>query len=93
VLSKSTVTGIGSSPHESIVIKHLYNHQPDQLAEVPFKCWEVKEESEKIFREANILYWSKALFKLMDNFITKRLVRADEPPVRNLIFLILIFIF
>lgn len=34
----------------------------------------------KVFREANVLYWSKVLFKLVNNFIAKRLAKADEPP-------------
>ena len=80
VLSKPTMTGIGSHPHETIVIKHPYVHRPDQFFTGPFKRLPVKEEPEKLFCEANVLYWVKALFKLTEDFIAKRLTNAHEPP-------------
>ncbi|KAG9312435.1 hypothetical protein JVU11DRAFT_6819 [Chiua virens] len=82
ILSKPTATGIGSKPHETIIIKRPYIRRPNQdpFSTGPFKRLGIKEESEKLFREANVLYWAKALFKLAEDYIAKRIAKETEPP-------------
>ena len=80
VLLVPTTSGIGSCAHETIIIKCPYTHHPGQFNEGPFKCLGVREESEKLFCKANVLYWVKALFKLTEDFIAKRIVRVQDPP-------------
>ncbi|KIJ12254.1 hypothetical protein PAXINDRAFT_83131 [Paxillus involutus ATCC 200175] len=43
-------------------------------------CFQVPEELKKLFREANTLYWAKALFKLTYNVIDRALQDAAGPP-------------
>ncbi|KIJ10857.1 hypothetical protein PAXINDRAFT_85392, partial [Paxillus involutus ATCC 200175] len=38
------------------------------------------DELEKVFREANMLYWAKALMKMTYDFIEHNLGKAKEPP-------------
>ena len=63
VLLVPTMSGIGSHAHKTIIIKHPYTCHPGQFNEGPFKHLGVREESEKLFHKANVLYWMKALFK------------------------------
>ncbi|KAG1807525.1 uncharacterized protein BJ212DRAFT_1485636 [Suillus subaureus] len=38
------------------------------------------DELQKLFREANILYWSKSLLKLTYNFVDHSITSSPEPP-------------
>ncbi|KIK91875.1 hypothetical protein PAXRUDRAFT_148507 [Paxillus rubicundulus Ve08.2h10] len=47
-------------------------------------CFQITEELEKVFREANVLYWVKLLLAMMYNFIERALDKAKESPPFNI---------
>ncbi|KAG9308116.1 hypothetical protein JVU11DRAFT_12516 [Chiua virens] len=73
-------TGIGSKPCENIIIKRPYIRRPGQYNNPPFRHFGVKEESEKLFREANVLYWAKSLLQVVEDFIANALAKAPDTP-------------
>ncbi|KAH0836823.1 hypothetical protein J3R83DRAFT_8590 [Lanmaoa asiatica] len=79
LLSKLTQTGIGSQPCENIVVKRPYIHQ-GKICGSPWRRLAVREESEKLFREANVLYWAKSLFQVVEDFIATALANAVVAP-------------
>ncbi|KAL4064536.1 hypothetical protein J3A83DRAFT_4101041 [Scleroderma citrinum] len=40
----------------------------------------LKEEFRRLYCEANVLYWAKALLKMMYNYIDSSMNEADKPP-------------
>jgi hypothetical protein len=54
-------SGLGAQPRQKVVLKHLYFRHKAQNSTGPFMHFQVPEELEKLFREANTLYWAKAL--------------------------------
>ena len=44
----------------------------------------VKEESEKLFCEANVLYWAKSLFQVVEDFVANVLANAVVAPPFNI---------
>ena len=80
VLLVPTLSSIRSCTHKTIIIKCPYTCCPGRFNEGPFNCLRVREESEKLFCKANVLYWAKALFKLTEDFIAKRIARVQDPP-------------
>ncbi|KIM55287.1 hypothetical protein SCLCIDRAFT_30449 [Scleroderma citrinum Foug A] len=56
---------IGSVPNHDIVLKWPYiNDAPDGPACPPFTQFTLKDESNILYHEANVLYWAKALLKM-----------------------------
>ncbi|KAG6371949.1 hypothetical protein JVT61DRAFT_8963 [Boletus reticuloceps] len=80
LLSKTRETGIGSRVCDTIVVKRPYIRQGKCNPAPPFKRYGLKEESEKLFREANVLYWAKSLFQIVTDFIANALAKATEQP-------------
>ncbi|KIJ08082.1 hypothetical protein PAXINDRAFT_89386 [Paxillus involutus ATCC 200175] len=46
----------------------------------PYTRYSTTDELEKVFCEANVLYWAKALMKMTYDFIERNLGKAKEPP-------------
>jgi hypothetical protein len=38
------------------------------------------EESKRLYHEANVLYWAKALFKMTYNYVDRAVQDVDKPP-------------
>ena len=83
LLSKLTQTGIGSQPCENIVAKRPSIRQ-GKICGPPWRCLAVKEESEKLFCEANVLYWAKSLFQVVEDFVANALANAVVAPQFNI---------
>ena len=84
-LSPLTCSGMGSSPNHEIVLKRPYiNDFPDEPAGPPFSWFTLKDESNILYREANVLYWAKALLKMTYKFIDNAIDSAKEPPPFNI---------
>ena len=82
-LSPLTRSGIGSIPNYEIVLKRPYisdSSFPDEPAGPPFTRFALKDESNILYREANVLYWAKALLKMTYEFIDHAIDAAKEPP-------------
>ena len=80
-----TRSGMGSSPNHKIVLKRPYiNNFPDEPAGPPFSRFTLKDESNILYREANVLYWAKALLKMTYEFIDNAIDSAKEPPPFNI---------
>ena len=79
LLSKLTQTGIRSQPCENIIVKCPYIHQ-GKIYGPPWRHLAVKEESEKLFHEANVLYWAKSLFQVVEDFVANALANAVVAP-------------
>ncbi|KAG6372507.1 hypothetical protein JVT61DRAFT_7613 [Boletus reticuloceps] len=67
--------GLGSQPNEAIALKWPYLSTSTGHARLS-----LVEESSKLFREANCLYWAKALLNLTYNYIHHCVAEASEPP-------------
>ena len=81
MLSPLTRSGMGSSPNYKIVLKRPYiNDNPEEPAGPPLSWFALKDESNILYREANVLYWAKALLKMTYEFIDHAVDSATEPP-------------
>ena len=72
-------SGIGSRSNHDIVLKRPYidnNSEPGP----PFTCYTLVDESNLLYREANVLYWAKALLKLTYDFIDHAINDASILP-------------
>ncbi|KAL4072558.1 hypothetical protein V8B97DRAFT_2023342 [Scleroderma yunnanense] len=63
-----------------IVIKQPYIDHNVAKPEPPFMQLTLKEEFRRLYCEANVLYWAKALLKMMYNYIDSSMNEADKPP-------------
>ncbi|KIM50424.1 hypothetical protein SCLCIDRAFT_145520 [Scleroderma citrinum Foug A] len=80
-LSPLARSGIGSVPNHDIVLKRPYiNDTPDGPACPPFARFTLKDESNILYCEANVLYWAKALLKMTYEFINHTIDAAKERP-------------
>lgn len=82
MLSTLRPSGIGSQPCQDIVVKRFYIQKsaPDNHSKMRFNRLTVSDELEKLYREANILYWAKSLFQLTYDFIDRAITNATTPP-------------
>ena len=71
-----TLVGLGSRANQEIVVKRPYDGEPGP----PYARLSLADESTKLFREANILYWSKALLNMTYNYIHNCISEAADPP-------------
>jgi len=72
-------SGIGSCSNHNIVLKRPYidnNSKPGPL----FTRYTLVDKSNLLYREANVLYWAKALLKLTYNFIDRAINDAMSYP-------------
>ena len=56
----------------------------DGEAGPPYTRLSLADESTKLFRKANILYWSKALLNMTYNYIHNCISEATDPPLLRL---------
>ena len=68
--------GLGSRTNQEIVVKRPYDGEPGP----PYAQLSLANESTKLFHEANILYWLKALLNMMYNYIHNCISEATDPP-------------
>ena len=85
-LSPLTCSGMGSSLNYEVVLKWPYiNDFPaNEPAGPPFSRFALKDESNILYREANVLYWAKALLNMTYEFIDHAIDCAKEPPPFNI---------
>jgi len=80
-LSPLRCSGIGSSANHNIVLKRPYvDDNYVKPSQPPFTRYVLKDESNLLYREANVLYWAKALLKMTYEFIDCAVEDADAPP-------------
>lgn len=82
-LTASPRTGLGSVPRHKVVVKRpFYKVFPTAVTAGPYKVgrFALADELPKLFREANVLYWSKSLLQLTYDFIDRSIASSPEPP-------------
>jgi len=77
-LSPLMHTGIGSGPNCEIVLKRPYIDDHPAEPGPPFTRYSLKDESNILYREANVLYWAKALLKMTYEFIDHAIDGSKE---------------
>lgn len=82
-LMSPPTSGLGSRARHDIVVKRPFQkvYPKGMPANMEFKIgrFAPKDESAKLFREANVLYWAKALLGLVYDFIDRAVAGASEP--------------
>ena len=75
-------SGIGSQACQHIVVKRFYIRKsaPDNDGKMCFNRLTISDKLEKLYHEANILYWAKSLFQLTYDFIDRAITNATIPP-------------
>ncbi|KAG1796279.1 uncharacterized protein HD556DRAFT_1234744, partial [Suillus plorans] len=82
-LTASPRTGLGSAPRHKVVVKRpFYKVFPTAVKAGHYKVgqYALADELPKLFREANVLYWSKSLLQLTYDFIDRSIASSPEPP-------------
>ncbi|KAL4067819.1 hypothetical protein J3A83DRAFT_4374152 [Scleroderma citrinum] len=75
-----THSGIGSEPNCEIVLKRPYIDDHPAEPGPLFTCYSLKDESNMLYCEANVLYWAKVLLKMTYKFIDHAIDSAKESP-------------
>ncbi|KAG2738583.1 hypothetical protein P692DRAFT_20758678, partial [Suillus brevipes Sb2] len=78
-LTASPRTGLGSVPRHKVVVKcPFYKVFPTAVTAGPYKVgrFALADELPKLFREANVLYWSKSLLQLTYDFIDRSIASS-----------------
>ena len=78
ILLPARHSGIGSRSNHDIVLKRPYIETPKPGP--PFMRYKLVDESNLLYREANVLYWAKALLKLLYQFIDCAINDASTSP-------------
>ncbi|KAG2335574.1 hypothetical protein BDR05DRAFT_1006665 [Suillus weaverae] len=76
-------TGLGSVTHHKVVVKRPFEKVfPTAMKVGAYKVgrYSLVDELRKLFREANVLYWSKSLLKLTYDFIDRSIASSPQPP-------------
>ncbi|KAG6372778.1 hypothetical protein JVT61DRAFT_7177 [Boletus reticuloceps] len=80
-------SGLGSQGNDKVVIKRTYIPTGTEAADFILGIRNSKymrpslgEQAQKLYREANALYWSKALLKMMYDYIDHCVNTAAKPP-------------
>ncbi|KIK79126.1 hypothetical protein PAXRUDRAFT_162139, partial [Paxillus rubicundulus Ve08.2h10] len=80
-LSPLAPSGIGSQHNHNVVLKRPYINTTNFASpEPPYAHYSITKELEKVFHKMNVLYWAKALLKLMYNFIDSSIADAGASP-------------
>lgn len=89
-LTASPRTGLGSVPRHKVVVKRpFYKVFPTAVTAGPYKVgrFALADELPKLFREANVLYWSKSLLQLTYDFIDRSMnfhrIFTRTPAIRG----------
>jgi hypothetical protein len=76
-------SGLGSRARHDVVVKRPFHkvYPKDAPASLDYRIgrFSVADESPKLFREANVLYWAKALLGLVYDVIDRAIAGASEP--------------
>jgi hypothetical protein len=94
-LSSPPHSGLGSKSPHSVIIKRPYimrrkeNIERDENAEEeiqgpPYLRYTLAENLQKLHREANVLYWAKALLTLTYDFVDRAISKSTQPPPFNI---------
>ncbi|KAG2034777.1 hypothetical protein BDR03DRAFT_828097, partial [Suillus americanus] len=87
-LMSPLTSGLGSRAWHDIVVKRPFEkvYPKGMPASLDFKigCFAPKDKSAKLFMEANVLYWVKALLGLIYNVIDRAVAGASEPVPFNI---------
>ncbi|KAI6003924.1 hypothetical protein EDD15DRAFT_2360189 [Pisolithus albus] len=79
-LSPLRKSGLGSQPNHDVVLKRPYIDDHPAEPGPPFTRYSLKDESNILYREANVLYWAKALLQMTYDFIDCAIRGAAESP-------------
>ncbi|KAI6115138.1 hypothetical protein EV401DRAFT_2073755 [Pisolithus croceorrhizus] len=83
VLTPPAPVGLGSLPRHDVVMKRPY-YKPNDGAQtesrIRFNRYVLSQEAEKLFREANVLYWAKSLMQMTYQFIDHAVDTYPTPP-------------
>ncbi|KAI6035740.1 hypothetical protein EDC04DRAFT_2571510 [Pisolithus marmoratus] len=84
VLTPPAPVGLRSLPRHDVVMKRPYYKPSDPVAqsksEIRFNCYVLSQEVEKLFHEANVLYWAKSLMQMTYQFIDHAVNTYTIPP-------------
>ncbi|KAG1750360.1 uncharacterized protein EDB91DRAFT_1024717, partial [Suillus paluster] len=83
-LMSPPTAGLGSRAQHDVVVKRpFYKVYPKSTpASLDYRIgrFALTDELPKLFREANVLYWAKALLGLVYNVIDRAVAGASQPP-------------
>ncbi|KAG1744424.1 hypothetical protein EDB19DRAFT_1613816, partial [Suillus lakei] len=82
-------TGLRSKTLHTVVVKHPFYRVdlpgvPSTSTDFRIGYFTLIDEMPKLFREANILYWAKALLGLVYDFIDRTVASTSESPPFNI---------
>lgn len=80
MLSPLQPSGLGSRPNHPIIVKRFYIGHEATGSGPPFMRPSLGEELKRLYREANVLYWTKALLKMTYDYVDCSVQDADKPP-------------
>ena len=73
-------SGIGSQPNHDVVLKRPYIDDHPMEPGPPFTRYTLKDKSNILYREANVLYWAKSLLKMTYEFIDRAIDNNKVAP-------------
>ncbi|KAG1878330.1 hypothetical protein F4604DRAFT_1680016 [Suillus subluteus] len=84
-LSSAPETLLGSRPHQKVAVKRpFYKKYPPGSSKNPMNFtigrYTITDELPKLFREANVLYWARALLTFSYEYIDHCVSNSSEPP-------------
>ncbi|KAG1887220.1 hypothetical protein F4604DRAFT_1570992 [Suillus subluteus] len=82
-------SGLGLRASQKVVVKRPFERvypqgMPTSSTDYKIGRYAPLNELAKLFREANILYWAKALLGLVYNFIDRAIADTSDPPPFNI---------
>jgi hypothetical protein len=82
-------SGLGSWASHKVIVKRPFHRvypqgKPASSTEYKIGHFVPADELPKLFREANILYWAKALLDLVYDFIDHTIASTPDPPPFNI---------
>ena len=83
VLTPPASLGLGSLPCHDVIMKrpyHTFGNPTNDSSKVRFNHYVFCEEVEKLFREANVLYWAKLLMQMTCDFIDNAIAVSSNSP-------------
>ncbi|KAF8424003.1 hypothetical protein L210DRAFT_3653609 [Boletus edulis BED1] len=73
-------SGIGCIASHSIAGKRPYLNPTGGIGRRPYIRFSMGDESRRLYREANVLYWAMALLDFSYEYIDQCIADAEEPP-------------
>ncbi|KAG2126256.1 uncharacterized protein EDB93DRAFT_1054872, partial [Suillus bovinus] len=85
MLTVPPTSGLGSWASHKVVVKHPFHRvypqgKPASITDFKIGRFALVDELSKLFREANVLYWAKALLGLVYDFIDHAIAATSDPP-------------